>query len=198
MADAPKKPKKAKKDKKPKKDKGKGKAKAKAGDDGAAAAAAPPAAKPKYPVFAPRIYTDAEWGAMTDGYRDIPRGQWAEIPRGSHIRMQKNDGKKLRGGRLMRVQGDRDDPTKRMFVVRGVAPDGRTFGRDIPLRFETLKKVWSKHEPVEILASEDASLEIAAMKRRLGALETRMERILGILEKITRSGGSAAGSAYSR
>jgi hypothetical protein len=193
MADSATKTTKAKKPKKV--DKGKAKAKVdpaktpKARPKVANGAAAAPAPR-VYAKHAPRIYNEADWKVMTDGYTLVPRAEWAEIGKGAHLRLEKVGGKQLRGGRLERVTADRNSPGKRVLVVRPVGPDGRTFGNGMTFAFAVLEKVWSKHEPVEVVASADMSFEIAALKRRLAASETMLERVLGILEKMTRAGGS--------
>jgi len=63
--------------------------------------------KKKYP---PKNYTKKEIRDKIDGYIRVPKDKWADIPKGTHIRIFKKDKKFLSGGFLLQKYSDTKGP----------------------------------------------------------------------------------------
>lgn len=139
-----------------------------------AGAPAAPRGPRKYPAV---VFTAEQRREMLVGYRAVPRKDWTGLEKGWHVRVEKVDGKFLRGGWIERVVREVDTGEHVMEL---------TAGRSIrfSLRFSDLRAVWAKGEPVVSAAAAEADDRMATLRHMLEELKEKQERTQQILAKI--------------
>lgn len=134
-----------------------------------------------------RVTTQEEREELLRGYREIPRGDWPEIPAGAHIRLQKTDGTLLTGGRVERnaVSTTKPDGSggERYFLLQGAAR-----AKPFPMLHSRLARVWQKPEPPQKVAARPVSQgEMEGVLRKLVERVARLEQDNASLKRIVQA-----------
>lgn len=124
-----------------------------------------------------KIFTDEERRNHLNGYTELPRDKWDELGSPVYIRVEKTDGRFMRGGQVVRVFQNEDEASKR--VELRAAMTGRTF----TFLFSDLAKIWSKGA----LPDKNPAEELAELRQRVAKLEIDLNRLVRVVAKVRAS-----------
>jgi hypothetical protein len=145
------------------------------------AAEEPPAPEARAPrgkkAYERKIFSDDERRNLLNGYAELPREQWEKLGAPVYIRVEKTDGRFMRGGQVVRVFQNDDEAAKR--VELRAALTGRTF----TFLFSDLAKVWAKGA----LPDKNPAEEIAELRQRVAKLEIDLNRLVRVVAKVRAS-----------
>lgn len=134
----------------------------------------PAVEKPAYPSrYAPHVFTSAEITELLENYTEIPKTDWANIPRGTHIRYMKTDGNFRRGGFVVSiglVDGKQTIQCANKFDA-GVAGYQKW-----PVVLETVANIWKSTRSSEYLEKN----KVAASSTQMADLE-QLQQIQNII-----------------
>lgn len=127
-----------------------------------------------YKKYPSTKYSNDEIKELLDGYNEVPRSAWGQIPVGSHIRYFKTDGKFVRGG----------------FVINHWAKDGKDFIHlsnntkttapkyaAWPVAHESVKRIFKKPDP-------QSKIEVDTMRNKTLEIITQINKLVSAIKKL--------------
>jgi hypothetical protein len=141
---------------------------------------APAAAGKRHP---PTHYDAEEIVALTEGYHQLTDPKlWPGIPRGSHLRFIKKDGKFLTGGFLHNYHRDAATGEEAFFVETGFDPKSSTYMK-FKLAFDNIKTVYKKDDHTLVSVTDFAGIarDLVARIEQLEKNLARLSKIVGMM-----------------
>lgn len=129
--------------------------------------------------YAERIFSDDERKEMLSGYTELDPADWDMLAPPVFIRVEKTNGKFLRGGQVVRIFQNSDEDSKR--VELRATSTNKTFS----LRLNDLKKIWSKGTVTDLTPGSALADQVAALAERVAQLEIKNQRTVALLGKAT-------------
>jgi hypothetical protein len=130
--------------------------------------------KDKFEDHKPTTYSNAQIKKLLEGYIEVPRDKWDDIPTRSHIRYIKKDGKFVRGGFVsnhwLNKEGDKFIHLANSFARKGKKP------ATWPMAHATVSRVFKK-------TGKDSGIEMDVVRTKTTEIIGQINRLVDVVKQ---------------